>query len=80
QRAERLEAGDEVQHHHQQEEHVIDRPAPADGAQKTRIETFGREYNVSFLAPLGLSKESEASADDVAKLIEQIKGEHVKAY
>ncbi|MGO7985213.1 metal ABC transporter substrate-binding protein [Rhizobium leguminosarum] len=41
---------------------------------------FGREYNVSFLAPLGLSTESEASAADVAKLIEQIKGEHVKAY
>jgi len=41
---------------------------------------FGREYNVSFLAPLGLSTESEASAADVAKLIEQIKTEHVKAY
>ncbi|MGO6725919.1 metal ABC transporter solute-binding protein, Zn/Mn family [Rhizobium ruizarguesonis] len=41
---------------------------------------FGREYNVSFLAPLGLSTESEASAADVAKLIEQIEGEHVKAY
>jgi zinc/manganese transport system substrate-binding protein len=41
---------------------------------------FGREYNVSFLAPLGLSTESEASAADVAKLIEQIKQEHVKTY
>ncbi|MGO7624506.1 metal ABC transporter solute-binding protein, Zn/Mn family, partial [Rhizobium ruizarguesonis] len=41
---------------------------------------FGREYKVSFLAPLGLSTESEASAADGAKLIEQIKGEHVKAY
>ncbi|WHO72569.1 metal ABC transporter solute-binding protein, Zn/Mn family [Rhizobium sp. BT03] len=41
---------------------------------------FGREYNVTFLAPLGLSTESEASAADVAKLIEQIKTEHVKAY
>lgn len=41
---------------------------------------FGREYNVSFLAPLGLSTESEASAADVAKLIEQIKSERVKAY
>ena len=40
---------------------------------------FGREYNVSFLAPLGLSTESEASAADVAKLIEQIKT-RVKAY
>ncbi|WP_064686225.1 metal ABC transporter solute-binding protein, Zn/Mn family [Rhizobium bangladeshense] len=41
---------------------------------------FGREYKVSFLAPLGLSTESEASAADVAKLIEQIRSEHVKAY
>lgn len=41
---------------------------------------FGREYNVSFLAPLGLSTESEASAADVARLIEQIKQEHVKTY
>ncbi|MBB3443233.1 zinc ABC transporter substrate-binding protein [Rhizobium sp. BK379] len=41
---------------------------------------FGREYNVSFLAPLGLSTESEASAADVAKLIEQIKQERVKTY
>jgi zinc/manganese transport system substrate-binding protein len=41
---------------------------------------FGQEYNVSFLAPLGLSTESEASAADVAKLIEQIKQEHVKTY
>ncbi|RUM26196.1 metal ABC transporter substrate-binding protein [Rhizobium vallis] len=41
---------------------------------------FGREYNVSFLAPLGLSTETEASAADVAKLIKQIKSEHVKAY
>ncbi|TCU19131.1 metal ABC transporter substrate-binding protein [Rhizobium sullae] len=41
---------------------------------------FGREYNVSFLAPLGMSTETEASAADVAKLIEQIKTEHVKSY
>jgi len=41
---------------------------------------FGREYNVSFLAPLGLSTESEASAAEVAKLIEQIKSERVKTY
>ncbi len=41
---------------------------------------FGREYNVSFLAPLGLSTESEASAADVSKLIEQIRQEHVKTY
>jgi zinc/manganese transport system substrate-binding protein len=41
---------------------------------------FGREYKVSFLAPLGVSTETEASAADVAKLIEQIKTEHVKTY
>ena len=41
---------------------------------------FGREYKVTFLAPLGISTESEASAADVAKLIEQIKAEHVKTY
>jgi zinc/manganese transport system substrate-binding protein len=41
---------------------------------------FGREYNVSFLSPVGLSTESEASAADVAKLIEQIRTEHVKTY
>ena len=41
---------------------------------------FGREYRVSFLSPLGVSTETEASAADVAKLIEQIKTEHVKTY
>jgi zinc/manganese transport system substrate-binding protein len=41
---------------------------------------FGREYNVSFLSPLGVSTETEASAAEVAKLIEQIKSEHVKTY
>ncbi|WP_027487125.1 metal ABC transporter substrate-binding protein [Allorhizobium undicola] len=41
---------------------------------------FGREYNVSFLSPVGISTESEASAADVARLIEQIKAEKVKTY
>jgi zinc/manganese transport system substrate-binding protein len=41
---------------------------------------FGREYKVSFLSPLGVSTESEASAAEVAKLIDQIKAEHVKVY
>jgi len=41
---------------------------------------FGREYKVSFLSPLGVSTETEASAASVAKLIEQIKTEHVKTY
>jgi len=41
---------------------------------------FGREYKVKFLSPVGLSTETEASAADVAKLIDQIKAEGVKAY
>ncbi len=41
---------------------------------------FGREYKVTFLAPVGFSTETEASAADVAKLIDQIKGENVKTY
>lgn len=41
---------------------------------------FGAAYGVTFLAPLGFSTESEASAQDVAKLIRQIKAEHVRAY
>ena len=41
---------------------------------------FGREYKVKFLSPVGLSTETEASAADVAKLIDQIKAEGVKVY
>jgi zinc/manganese transport system substrate-binding protein len=41
---------------------------------------LGREYGVTFLSPLGLSTETEASAADIAALIEQIRSEHVKAY
>lgn len=41
---------------------------------------FGREYGVTFLSPIGVSTETEASAADVSKLIEQIKSEHVKTY
>ncbi|SEH45795.1 zinc/manganese transport system substrate-binding protein [Rhizobium tibeticum] len=41
---------------------------------------FGREYGVQFLAPIGVSTESEASAAEIAKLIEQIRAEHVKTY
>lgn len=40
---------------------------------------FAREYKMKFLAPQGLSTESEASAADVAKLIRQIREENVKA-
>lgn len=41
---------------------------------------FSRAYGVSFLSPIGLSTESEASAGDIAKLIDQIKKEGVKVY
>lgn len=40
---------------------------------------FGEEYGVQFLAPEGISTDSEASAADVGRLIEQIKAEGVKA-
>ncbi|WP_026595367.1 metal ABC transporter substrate-binding protein [Methyloferula stellata] len=41
---------------------------------------FSRDYGVMFLSPVGLSTETEASAATVAKLIKQIKAEHVHAY
>ncbi|WP_413207159.1 metal ABC transporter substrate-binding protein [Rhodospirillum sp. A1_3_36] len=41
---------------------------------------FGHEYGVTFLSPLGVSTETEASAADVAQLIDQIKEEQVKVY
>jgi zinc/manganese transport system substrate-binding protein len=41
---------------------------------------FGREYKVTFLSPIGVSTESEASAANVAKLIKQIMKEGVKTY
>jgi zinc/manganese transport system substrate-binding protein len=40
---------------------------------------FGREYGLTFLAPQGVSTEAEASARDVARLIEQIRAENVPA-
>ena len=40
---------------------------------------FGRDYGLTFLAPQGLSTESEASAKDVARLIRQIRDEDIKA-
>jgi zinc/manganese transport system substrate-binding protein len=41
---------------------------------------FGDAYGVTFLSPVGFSTEVEASAADVAKLIDQIKAAHVRAY
>ena len=40
---------------------------------------LGREFNIRFLAPLGLSIEVEASAEDVAAIIDQIREQNVKA-
>ncbi|PLR46081.1 metal ABC transporter substrate-binding protein [Chimaeribacter arupi] len=41
---------------------------------------MGREYGVTFMAPVGFSTEAEASASEVAALIRQIKQQHVSAY
>ncbi|WP_054180639.1 metal ABC transporter substrate-binding protein [Trabulsiella odontotermitis] len=41
---------------------------------------FSRAYHVRFLAVQGLSSESEASAKDVAALIDQIKADHVTTW
>ena len=40
---------------------------------------FGRDYGISFLAPQGLSTESEASAKDVAHLIKQMRARRISA-
>ena len=40
---------------------------------------FGREYGLTFIAPQGVSTDSEASAQDVAKLIEQMRTQQIKA-
>jgi zinc/manganese transport system substrate-binding protein len=41
---------------------------------------YGKEYGVTFLAPLGISTEVEASAGDISGLIDQIKKDGVKVY
>ena len=40
---------------------------------------FGRDYGLTFLAPQGLSTASEASAQDVAHLIELIRAQGIRA-
>ena len=40
---------------------------------------FGRDYGLTFLAPQGLSTESEASAHDVVRLIRQIREQGIRA-
>ena len=40
---------------------------------------LGRDFGLKFLAPQGVSTESEASAKDVAQIIKQIRKENIKA-
>ncbi|MBV8849161.1 MAG: zinc ABC transporter substrate-binding protein, partial [Methylobacteriaceae bacterium] len=40
---------------------------------------FGRAYGMTFIAPQGVSTETEPSAKDVAKIIRQVKSQHVPA-
>ena len=40
---------------------------------------LGREFNIQFLAPLGMSLDAEASAEDVADIINQVKEKEVTA-
>ncbi len=40
---------------------------------------FGRDYGLTFVAPQGLSTEAEASARDVARLIELIRDQNIRA-
>jgi zinc/manganese transport system substrate-binding protein len=40
---------------------------------------FGREHQLRFLAPMGLSTDSEASARDLSSLIRQIRAERIGA-
>ena len=40
---------------------------------------LGREFEIRFLAPLGLSVDAEASAEDVAAIVDQIREQDVRA-
>lgn len=40
---------------------------------------YGKTYGVTFLAPVGMSTESEAAAGDIARMIRQIKKEKIRA-
>jgi len=40
---------------------------------------FGRDYGLTFVSPQGISTESEASAQDVAQLIKQIRADNISA-
>ncbi len=40
---------------------------------------FGEAYGITFLAPVGMNREAEPSAADMAKLIDRIKAEGIKS-
>jgi zinc/manganese transport system substrate-binding protein len=40
---------------------------------------FAARYGIEFIAPIGVSTEAEASARDIAKIIAQMKAEHIPA-
>jgi zinc/manganese transport system substrate-binding protein len=40
---------------------------------------FGHAYGMAFIAPQGVSTETEPSAKDLAKVIRQIKAQHIPA-
>ena len=40
---------------------------------------FARRYQLRFIAPQGVSTESEASARTVAMIVQQVRREHIKA-
>ncbi len=40
---------------------------------------FAKQYGVTFIAPLGISTESEASAADMARIIDQVRQQHITA-
>ena len=40
---------------------------------------LGKEFSISFIAPVGVNTDIEPTASDVAKLIDQIKSQNIKA-
>jgi zinc/manganese transport system substrate-binding protein len=40
---------------------------------------FAARYGIEFIAPIGVSTEADASARDIAKIIAQVKAEHIPA-
>ena len=44
-----------------------------------RLAYFGRAYGLQFIAPQGVSTEAEASAKDVARIIQQIRRDNIAA-